>query len=202
MTLQPITLTGEQVQLRPLSQDHVDALFEAGNDPQIWMYMPARIRSREDMATWITQALTAQKQGMELPFAIYDRTTERFVGSTRLLDYDSANRGIEIGNTWHSPTVWRTRINTECKYLLLGHCFETLGVIRVQLKTDARNLRSQRAIERIGGVREGILRHHRIMPDGYLRASVYFSILDEEWPTVKARLEEFLAAGSNYRCQD
>jgi RimJ/RimL family protein N-acetyltransferase len=192
MTLQPLTLIGEQVQLLPLSKDHVGPLFEAGNDPQIWAHMPARISNREEMRTWVAQALAAQAQGTELPFAIYDRSTERIVGSTRLLDYDAANRGIEIGNTWHTPAVWRTRINTECKYLLLGHCFETLCVIRVQLKTDARNLRSQRAIERIGGVREGVLRHHRIMPDGYLRDSVYFSILDEEWPAIKSRLEAFL----------
>jgi RimJ/RimL family protein N-acetyltransferase len=91
--------------------------------------------------------------------------------------------------------VWRTAVNTECKYLLLRHCFETLGMIRVQLKTDARNLRSQRAIERLGAVREGVLRHHRVLPDGYLRDSVYYSILSGEWPAVRARLEGLLRRG-------
>jgi RimJ/RimL family protein N-acetyltransferase len=144
------------------------------------------------MARWVDSALAEWQSGKSLPFVIEDRETGRIAGSTRLLDFDAANRGVEIGFTWLNPDVWRTRINTECKYLLLRHCFETIQVIRVQLKTDARNVQSQEAIERIGGVREGVLRHHRIMPDGYLRDSAYFSILAEEWPSVKARLERFL----------
>jgi len=114
------------------------------------------------------------------------------VGSTRFLNISIQNRNLEIGSTWLSPTVWRTRINTECKYLLLKHCFETLGTIRVQLKTDSRNVRSQRSIERLGAVKEGVLRNHMIMPDGYLRDSVVYSIIDKEWVQVKNKLESML----------
>jgi RimJ/RimL family protein N-acetyltransferase len=123
-----------------------------------------------------------------------DNPDNRVLGSTRLFDLSDANRSVEIGWTWLTPAVWRTRVNTECKMLLLTHAFETMGAIRVQLKTDSRNVRSREAIERIGGVFEGILRSHRIMPDGYLRDSVYYSILDKEWPVVKRRLEAMLAA--------
>ncbi len=121
-----------------------------------------------------------------------DQQSDKIVGSTRFLDISISHRHAEIGWTWLAPHVWRTRINTECKYLLLRHGFETLDLIRVQLKTDRRNLTSQQAIERIGGQKEGILRKHRIMPNGYIRDSVYYSILDEEWPLVKTRLQRIL----------
>jgi RimJ/RimL family protein N-acetyltransferase len=192
MKFERIVLTGLRAQLEPLSPEHADALFVCGMDPRIWQYIPDRIATLEDMNEWVLAALAEEATGKSLPFAVRDMETDRVVGSTRLLDYDSRNQNVEIGYTWYSPDVWRTRINTECKYLLLTHCFETLGMIRVQLKTDARNVRSQQAIVRIGGVREGALRHHRIMPDGYLRDSVYFSILQEEWTDVKLRLERFL----------
>lgn len=154
--------------------------------------MPARLDSSEAMQTWIEQALALQTRGEELPFAIINQNDGRTVGSTRLCDYQATHRNVEIGWTWLQPSVWRTSLNTECKYLLLRHCFETLNLVRVTFKTDARNERSQRAIERIGGVREGVLRRHRILPDGFIRDSVYFSILDCEWPGAKARLEEML----------
>jgi RimJ/RimL family protein N-acetyltransferase len=117
----------------------------------------------------------------------------RAIGSTRYLDIQTQNRGLEIGWSWLTPTVQRTGVNTECKYLLLRHAFEQLGMIRVQLKTDSRNLQSQRAIERLGAVKEGTLRNHMILPDGYYRHSVYYSIIESEWPTVKAGLEEKMA---------
>jgi RimJ/RimL family protein N-acetyltransferase len=193
MPLQPIILEGTRARLTPMARAHADALYAASRDPRIWRYMPQAADSPADMAHWMDAAFAEWESGKSLPFVIEDRKSDRIVGSTRLLDYDAANRGIEIGHTWLNPDAWRTRINTECKHLLLRHCFETLNVIRVQLKTDSRNVQSQAAIERIGGVREGVLRHHRIMPDGYLRDSVYFSILAEEWPAVEARLERFLA---------
>lgn len=192
MPLEPVTLTGRRARLSPMRRDHAAALYAASRDPRIWRYMPQAAHTVEDMTRWVDAAIAEWEIGKSLPFVIEDVETNTVVGSTRLLDYDAANRGIEIGFTWLNPSVWRTRINTECKYLLLAHCFETLGLIRVQLKTDARNMQSQAAIERIGGVREGVLRHHRVMPDGYLRDSVYFSILAEEWPAVKARLDQFL----------
>ena len=180
----------------PLHMDHADELWEAAQFPEIWAYMPIRLDippERETVEAWIRESLRAQKTGAELPFAICDKETGRLIGSTRFLDISVPNRSLEIGWTWLTPAAWRSRINTECKYLLLSHCFEEINAIRVQFKTDSRNLRSQQAIERIGGVREGVLRHHRILPDGYLRDSVYFSILSEEWPAAKARLESWLA---------
>lgn len=151
-----------------------------------------KINSIEDMKCLVDGALQAKVQGTEFPFVIYDNDSGKVVGSTRFLDISIPNRSLEIGWTWLSPTVWRTSINTECKYLLLKHCFETLGTIRVQIKTDGRNLRSQQAIERLGAVKEGVLRRHRIMYDGYVRDSVYYSVIDEEWLFVKDRVESML----------
>jgi RimJ/RimL family protein N-acetyltransferase len=192
MPLLPVTLTGEHAQLVPLEHAHAEALFRVSRDPRIWQYMPVNVESMEDMRDWVAGSLNDRQRGVSMPFVIVDRRSEQVVGSTRYLDYDERNRAVEIGFTWLNPDSWRTPINTECKYLLLTHCFESLGLIRVQLKTDSRNLRSQAAIERIGGVREGVLRSHRIMPDGYLRDSVYFSIIGSEWPAVKARLEDLM----------
>jgi RimJ/RimL family protein N-acetyltransferase len=154
--------------------------------------MRIRVAGRDDMVRLISEALLAQEEGREIPFVVRRSGGGRIVGSTRLLDLRPEDRGAEIGWTWFSPAVWRTPVNTESKYLLLRHCFETLNLIRVQLKTDARNVRAQRAIERLGAVREGVLRHHYVMPDGYLRDSVYYSILAEEWPVVRERLEGLL----------
>ncbi len=147
-------------------------------------------KSVDDVRTWIQDALNAQERGLFLPFAIVDRATQRAIGSTRYLDISAHDRHVEIGWTWLGKNFWRTPLNTECKYLLLKHAFETLGCIRVSLKTDLRNERSQRAIERIGAVREGVWRRVVVMHDGYQRSSVFYSILDDEWVGVKARLEE------------
>jgi len=156
--------------------------------------MPIWVADLAGMTRLVREALLARDEGREVPFVIVDRRSGRIAGSTRFLEITPAHRGIEIGWTWLSPDAWRTAINTECKRLLLGHCFDTLGMIRVQLKTDRRNERSQRAIERLGATREGVLRHHRIMPDGYLRDTVYYSILAEEWPAVRTRLDAWLRA--------
>jgi len=190
--LAPVRFAGDRVEIVPMDPAHTDGLFAAGRAAEIWDYMPMRVATPEDMARLVRDALRDRDEGREFPFVIIDRASGRIVGSTRFLEIALAHRGIEIGWTWLAPDVWRTPINTECKYLLLRHCFETLEMIRVQLKTDARNLRSQRAIERLGAAREGVLRHHRVMPDGYFRDSVYYSILAEEWPGVKARLEGVL----------
>ncbi len=197
--LEPVTLVGARAKLVPMARSHADALFRAGRSPEIWPYMPIWVNTPEDMRRLVEEAVSAKEDGGELPFVIIDLGSGHVVGSTRLFEFSPAHRHVEIGWTWLAPEVWRTSINTECKYLLLRHCFETLHLIRVQLKTDTRNLQSQRAIERIGAVREGALRHHRIMPDGYLRDSVYYSILAEEWPAVKARLEGWLGKGAATR---
>jgi RimJ/RimL family protein N-acetyltransferase len=194
LDIQPVTLEGVHVTLIPLDESHVEGLFEAGRHDEIWAYMPVRPATVDDMGQIVTGALEARTKGTELPFTIVEGATGQIVGSTRFLDIDRANKNLEIGWTWLTPSVWRSPVNTECKLLLLRHCFETLGTIRVFLKTDLRNDRSQRAMERLGCVREGVFRKHRILPDGYIRDSVYYSIIAEEWPAVKARLEGFLAS--------
>jgi RimJ/RimL family protein N-acetyltransferase len=191
MKIEPITLEGHAVYLKPLSMDYVEDLYEAAQDPSIWLYMPTNPgRSLADMVAWIRAALRGQEEGTDLPFVIIDRATNRVVGATRYMNISSKDRGLEIGWTWLAKEARRTGINTECKYLLLRHAFETLRVVRVQFKTDSRNEVSQRAIERLGAVKEGILRNHMVLPNGFCRDSVYYSILDSEWSSVKAGLEE------------
>lgn len=198
MNPQPITLTGRVVQLEPLTEAHAPALMRAGQDPNIWRYMPYGLpRTEADFLALVHDLLARQARGTDLVFAVRHLATDKIVGSTRYLDIQPRHRSVEIGGTWYDPAFQRTAVNTECKYLLLTHAFETLDCIRVQIKTDLRNERSQRAIERLGAVREGVLRHSMIMPDGHHRDSVYYSILAAEWPAVKARLEEKLAQGNH-----
>ena len=192
MKVTPIELVGQKVKIRPMEQDDLIELYNAGNSADIWTYMPMSVQSLDDMKRLIDNALKAREQGTEFPFVIIAKDSQKIVGSTRFLDISTANRSLEIGWTWLSPAVWRTSINTESKYLLLRHCFETLGTIRVQIKTDGRNQRSQKAIERLGAVREGVLRRHRIMYDGFVRDSVYYSIIDQEWQLVKTSLESMM----------
>ena len=149
------------------------------------------------MRAWVRDMLARQAKGTDLAFAVVHQETGRAIGASRYLDIQPANRAVEIGGSWYGRDYQRTAVNTESKYLLLGHAFDDLGCIRVQLKTDRRNERSQRAIERLGAVREGLLRHSMIMPDGHVRDSVYYSILAEEWPGVKARLEGCLAGNKS-----
>ena len=190
MWVEPVTLVGENVRLEPLELAHAEALYLAGQHPRIWDYMPVDpSASVASMRAWIAEALAAREASTQMPFAIFERATNAIAGSTRYLDISAHDRNLEIGWTWLTPAAQRTAINTECKYLLLRHAFETLGAIRVQLKTDRRNETSQRAIERLGAVREGILRKQRIVRDGYQRDSVMYSITDDEWPAVKAGLE-------------
>lgn len=195
MDLHPLTLPGRIIRLEPLSLDHVPALAAAGRDPAIWRYMPYPFDGSEGfMRAWVSEVLARQARGTDLPFAVVVQAGGQAIGATRYMDIRPADRGLEIGGTWYAPAHQRTAANTEAKYLLLRHAFETLGCLRVQLKTDLRNERSQRAIERLGAVREGVLRDHMLMPDGHRRSSVYYSILEAEWPAVKARLEAKLKA--------
>lgn len=189
MNIEPVTLEGRYARLEPLAPKHAAGLAAVSGDEEIWRYMPAKLRTRELVETWITDTLALQATGAVLPFAIIEQSTGREIGGTRYLNIMRADRGIEIGWTWLARDVWRTAINTECKYMLLRHAFETLGCIRVQLKTDARNERSRQAIQRIGAQFEGILRNHMILPDGYYRHSAFYSVIDSEWPAVKASLE-------------
>jgi RimJ/RimL family protein N-acetyltransferase len=194
MVVQPVTLTGRFVRLEPLSEEHVPGLTAIGLDEEIWRYMLyGQMRSEEDIRGWVRRMLALAVQGTDLPFAVVDLASGCVAGATRYLEIRPAHYGLEIGGTWYGAAFQRTRVNTECKYLLLQHAFERLHCIRAQLKTDSRNERSQRAIERLGAVKEGMLRNHLILPDGRVRHSVYYSILDSEWPAVKLRLQEMLA---------
>lgn len=193
MDPRPITLEGTHVRLTPLTREHADGLFAAAQDDMVWRWMPnPRPKTVDDARAWIDAALRTAEAGDAVPFAIVDRASGAVAGSTRYFDVRRAHRGLEIGWTWIGTPWQRTAINTEAKLLLLEHAFEALGAMRVQLKTDARNERSQRAIERIGGVREGVLRAHMLCWDGSVRDSVMYSILEREWPAAKARLLERL----------
>jgi len=185
----PVVLTGRHVRLEPLSQTHAAALFRAGSDPEIWRYMPrGPLRDPADTEQFIAEAEEATASGAQIAFAIVHGASGAVIGSTRYLELRPRDRALEIGWTWIASAHQRTPVNTECKLLLLGHAFETLGAVRVQFKTDSRNQQSQTAIERIGGRREGVLRKSMVMWDGFVRDSVYYSIVDDEWPAAKDRL--------------
>jgi RimJ/RimL family protein N-acetyltransferase len=193
MTVEPITLEGEFVRLEPLSLDHHTGLCEIGLDEELWRWVPVPVTSPDEMRGFIEQALKQQAAGEALPFATLSKTANRVVGSTRYLAIDRANRRLEIGSTFVGKDWQRTAVNTEAKYLMLRHAFETLGCLRVEFKTDSLNTKSRNALLRLGSTEEGIFRNHRICADGRIRHSVYFSITDEDWPTVKADLENKLA---------
>lgn len=193
MILQPVTLEGRRVRLEPLTQAHYPALCAIGLDPELWELIPYRVATPEDMAGYIQSALDSQGAGSALPFATVHAPTGQVIGSTRFMNIDQAHRRVEIGATWIAGPWRRTAVNTEAKYLMLRHAFETLGCIRVELKTDALNQRSRDAIRRIGAKEEGTLRQHMVTWSGRLRDSVYFSILDSEWPRVKQDLDQKLA---------
>jgi N-acetyltransferase len=202
MHIEPVTLSGNTVRLEPLALKHAADLLLTGQESATWDYIPANpCTSLDTMQRWISSTLQEQADGKCLPFATIELSSGRIVGSTRYMNIMRNDRGLEIGSTWLAPEARRSAINTECKYLLLRHAFEVLGAIRVQLKTDSRNLRSQRAIERLGAVKEGVLRNHVIMPDGYFRHSVYYSILDSEWPVVKAGLTAKMQEHANILLQ-
>jgi len=186
-------MEGRFVRLEPLSETHVPGLAAIGLDDGIWQYMLyGPMRGEDDIRRWVTDILKRAAAGTDAPFAVVELASGRIAGATRYLDIRPQHRGLEIGGTWYGLEFQRTAVNSECKYLLLKNAFEDLDYIRVQLKTDSRNLRSRAAIERLGAVREGILRNHMILPDGAIRHSVYYSILDSEWPKVKAFLEDRL----------
>ena len=193
MEVKPIALTGKYVRLEPITEEHISALAEIGVGQPFWHFMLyGDMNSTDDMRNWVMDILEREKNGTDLPFVAIHLESGRVAGATRYLNIMPKDRGLEIGGTWYGSEFQRTVVNTECKYLLLRHAFETLGCIRVQLKTDLRNERSQRAIERIGAVREGVLRNHMILPDGYYRNSVFYSVLDTEWTEVKKRLEAMM----------
>ncbi|HJQ55798.1 MAG TPA: GNAT family protein [Vineibacter sp.] len=190
MPLEPVTLTGRYVQLLPLAETHREALRPAAQDPAIWTVTTSAYGA--DFDPWFDRALRERDAGRELPFVVRPLRGDALVGSTRFLNIEPAHKRLEIGTTWYARPVWASEVNPECKLLLMRHVFETLGWHRVEYKTDARNQRSRDAIARLGARVEGIFRRHMILADGFVRDSVYFSVIDHDWPAVKAGLENRL----------
>ena len=191
------TLQGRAVRLEPMRADHLEDLCRIGLGSGILRLMPKRIETREDMEGYVQEALASRLALRAIPFVTMLAEPGRpaqVVGTTRFLNVDPGNRRMEIGATWIGRQCQRTRVNTEAKYLMLRHAFERLQCIRVEFKTDSLNERSRTALARIGAVQEAVLRNHIITSDGRIRHSVYFSIIDTDWPAVKARLEEMLGS--------
>jgi RimJ/RimL family protein N-acetyltransferase len=175
-----------------MTMSHHAGLTAIGLDPDVWRLTVANVRTPEEMRGYMEAALRLQTEGSSLPFVTIERSSDQIVGSTRFGNYDPLNRRIEIGWTWVAKEWRRTAINTEAKYLMLKHAFERLGCVRVELKTDVLNLTSRNAMKRIGAKEEGILRKHTLMWTGRYRDTVFYSILDEEWPQIKGQLETLL----------
>jgi N-acetyltransferase len=191
----PLTLEGKVVRLEPIRREHADLFWEAAKDSldDIFHWIPYSMKTEEDFRRLVEKAFAEQQRGESVVFATVERASGRVIGSTRFMNMDRANRRVEIGSTWISPAWQRTAVNTEAKYLMLRHAFETWQCMRVELKTDALNQKSRDAILRLGAKEEGTLRKHLITWTGRVRDNVYFSILDTEWPAVKARLESQMA---------
>ena len=194
MVVEPVMLRGSIVRLEPMTAEHVDALALVGLEPELWRWIPDQVATREEMRAYVTTALEELRRGVSLPFVTIANANNQVIGSTRYGNIDMANRRVEIGWTWITSAYQRTAVNTEAKLLLLSHAFETLKVNRVELKTDALNQRSRAAIARLGAVEEGIFRKHLVTQTGRVRDTVYYSIIEVEWPAVKARLLTLLSA--------
>jgi N-acetyltransferase len=189
MTIEPVVLENEFVRLEPLTIDHVPALCAVGLDDELWTFVTASIRTEREMRQYVESALQLQSAATALPFATIEKTSGRVAGSTRFGNIDVANRRVEIGWTWLGREFQRSAVNTSAKLLMLTQAFEEWGCFRVEFKTDVLNNRSRAALRRIGATEEGILRKHMITAGGRMRDSVYYSILDTEWPGVKTNLE-------------
>jgi N-acetyltransferase len=193
--ISPLSLEGRYVRLEPLRPEHATVLWEVAKDhlADLFQWIPYQLNSLEDFQAFNRQVLEEQARGLTVPFSTVERSSNQVVGTTRFMNMDLANRKVEIGSTWIAPRWQRTAVNTEAKYLMLCHAFEVWKCLRVELKTDALNQRSRRAILRLGAKEEGTLRKHMLTYNGRQRDSVYFSILDTEWPSVKTRLGAALA---------
>ena len=190
---EPVSLDGVRVRLEPLDLDrHFEGLCGVGLEPELWRWTTSVVRTRDDLRRYLETALRERDSGHAAPFATIDKPSGRIAGSTRFGNIDRHNRRVEIGWTWIGRAFRRTHVNTEAKYLMLRHAFETLGCVRVELKTNVLNRRSRDAMLRLGCVEEGVLRKHAVSDDGVWRDTVYYSVLDTEWPAVKERLETLL----------
>lgn len=191
--IRAVQLEEAGVRLEPLAQAHRAGLAAAGAAPEIWRYLPYDT-SAGGFDRWFDASLKLNGEGREAIWAVRTLADGKLVGSTRYLNIAAHDLRVEIGGTWYAPEVWASAVNPACKLMLLRHGFETLGLNRIELKTDARNARSQAAIAKLGAMREGVFRRHMVLPDGHVRDTVYFSIIREEWPQVKAKLAERLAS--------
>lgn len=190
MTLQPVTLHGRLVTLEPLGEHHIPDLLSAAQDERLWRYMfYGNLAEREPMEAFIRNAIRLRDTGTDLPFAVIHQASGKAIGSTRFRDICMKHMKLEIGGTWYATEYQRSGVNLESKYLLLRHAFETFGILRAQFKTDIRNARSRQSLEKMGAVQEGVLRRSAIMPDGVIRDTAIYSILDTEWGVVKQGLE-------------
>ncbi len=184
----PTILQGQLVDLIPLEKEHFAELFLASSDKELWEFVPTNCSVKETFDAAYSTALAEREKGNEYPFIIIHKKTNRIIGSTRLFEIFAEHKKLEIGWTWITREYWGTSVNLECKLLLLGFCFEKSGAVRVQLKTKDTNLRSRKAIEKIGAKFEGIWRKDKIQDDGTSRNAAYYSILDDEWADAKNKI--------------
>ncbi|UPT68185.1 MAG: GNAT family N-acetyltransferase [Sphingobacteriales bacterium JAD_PAG50586_3] len=185
----PSILSGDIVELRPLGKEHFAELDALAKEPRIWEFYTVNGGNSESLMKAMQSGLDDRDKGLQYPFVIYHKEHKKLIGGTRYLDIQALHNKLEIGWTWLHPDYWKTAVNLECKLLLLTFAFETLGVYRVQFKVDVLNMRSRKAVEKIGGIAEGILRNDMVRENGTKRNSVYFSIIDADWPETKGRLQ-------------
>lgn len=195
----PIILTGKTIDLIPLKKEHIEELYIAASDKKLWELIPTNCSERKTFLSVYNASLTEREKGNEYPFIIYHKLTKKIIGSTRFFEIFSEHRKLEIGWTWITQDHWGTNVNFECKLLLLTYCFETLKTIRVQLKTKDTNIRSRKAIEKIGATFEGVFRKDKIQDNGTTRNAAYFSILDDEWESAKAKIVSQIEAKTTTR---
>jgi RimJ/RimL family protein N-acetyltransferase len=187
-----ITLTGQHIQLITLNKDHFTELESLAADARIWQHYVYDGTDSQRFRTTLIAALTEMLTGTQLPFVVYHTKEKRLIGATRFMDIQPAHKKLEIGSTWYHPDYWGSEVNLECKLLMLTYCFENVGALRVQFKTDENNIRSRKAIEKIGAKFEGVLRHDMLRDNGTNRNSAYYSIINVEWDNVKAHLSDLL----------
>jgi RimJ/RimL family protein N-acetyltransferase len=193
---EPVELTGNLVRLEPLRADHADQLAAAAGDGRLWELWYTSVPEPEAMAADVERRLAEREAGTLLPFTVRRADTGAVIGSTNYLNIEPAGPRLEIGGTWNALSAQRSGTNAESKLLLLGHAFESLGCIAVEFRTHWHNVQSRTAIARLGAKQDGVLRNHRRLPDGSLRDTVVFSILDAEWPAVRNGLRHRLARGA------
>ena len=186
-------LTGKHVILEPMEESHIDPIYQASLPSEIWEWSATTILSYEDAKNYVRDGISCRLENKHHPFAVVERNSQTVIGSTSLRNIDFYHRTVEIGSTWYHPSQWRTAVNTECKYLLLRHAFEVWEMNRVEFRTDELNKRSRKAISRLGAKEEGMLRLEKRLKSGRVRNTMVYSILRDEWPQVKPRLEHFLS---------